>query len=147
MLKSIGSAEPKYLAATDLLIGDMSSINYEFLLYDRPVVLLANEWVKTNFPDIGIKANLNELRLALNHSLSHKNEYQVNRKLWLNRTICQTSEKASKRYIGTILEKSKIANPEFIFIHGGNEVRKTNLLPLVEEVERRGMNCLFIEKK
>ena len=147
MLKIIGSADPKYLAATDLLIGDMSSINYEFLLYDRPVVLLSNDWVETNFPDIGIKTDLSELYSAIKYSFLHKDEYQKNRKLWLNRTISQISEKASKRYIDIILEKSKIVNPEFIFIHGGNMIRKTNLLPLVEEVDRREFKRFLIGKK
>jgi hypothetical protein len=32
--KVIGSADPIYLAAKDILIGDMSNTNYEFLLYD-----------------------------------------------------------------------------------------------------------------
>ena len=56
-MKQIASAEVKYLAATDILIGDMSDINYEFLLFDRPVILIANEWLYENFPDIGIKTN------------------------------------------------------------------------------------------
>lgn len=147
MLKIIGSADPKYLAATDLLIGDMSNINYEFLLYDRPVVLLANDWIKTNFPDIGIKTDLNGLHSAITHSLLHPHEYQMSRKTWLNLTISQTSEKASKRNINTILEKSGIRNPEFCFVDGGNAVRKTNLLPLIEEVDKRGFSYVVLEKK
>ena len=56
--KIIGGADPKFLAATDILIGDMSNINYEFLIFDRPVILLANKWLQNHFPDIGIKTNL-----------------------------------------------------------------------------------------
>ncbi len=36
----------------------MSNANYEFLLYDRPVILLADEWLRSNFSDIGTKATL-----------------------------------------------------------------------------------------
>ena len=32
--KKIGSPDPKYLAATDILISDMSNINYDFLLFN-----------------------------------------------------------------------------------------------------------------
>ena len=53
--KIIHSPDEKYLAATDLLIGDMSDINYEFLIFNRPIILLANKWVKKNWPDIGYK--------------------------------------------------------------------------------------------
>ena len=53
MYVRIGSPDPKYLAATDVLIGDMSNINYEFLLLDRPIILIANNWLKDTFPDIG----------------------------------------------------------------------------------------------
>ena len=35
MFKVVSSPHPKYLAATDILIGDMSNINYEFLLLDN----------------------------------------------------------------------------------------------------------------
>ena len=56
MYVRIGSPDPKYLAATDVLIGDMSNINYEFLLLDRPIILIANNWLKDTFPDIGQKS-------------------------------------------------------------------------------------------
>jgi len=143
-IRQIGSSEAKYLAATDLLIGDMSGINYEFLLFDRPVVLLANDWVKKNFPDIGIKTDLFGLNSTIEHSLQNKMEYQEKRKLWLKRTISQTKEKASKRYIEIIINKSKIVNPQFVFVHGTDAVRKTNLLPLVEEAEKRDYKYSFI---
>lgn len=67
--REIGSAEAKYLAASDILIGDMSNTNYEFLLYDRPVILLANTWVWRYFPDIGLKTALGGLRSAIERSL------------------------------------------------------------------------------
>jgi len=61
-LKLIGSPALTYLAATDILIGDMSDVNYEFLLFDRPIIILANRWVNENFPDIGIKTDITGIR-------------------------------------------------------------------------------------
>ena len=40
--KIIGSSHPKYLAATDILIGDMAGINYEFLIFNRPINININ---------------------------------------------------------------------------------------------------------
>ena len=147
MFRIISNADPKYLAATDLLIGDMSNINYEFLLFDRPIVLLANEWLMKNFPDIGIKTDLRGLQSAIKSSLANANEYQKARELWLERTISQSMESASKRYIDIILNKSDIALPIFIFIHGNSSIRQTNLLPLVEQVQKRGFEHYFIGKR
>jgi hypothetical protein len=147
MLKILGSAEPKYLAATDLLIGDMSNINYEFLLYDRPIVLLANEWVKKNFPDIGIKTDINHLGSDIDSSLKNPDDYKNSRKLWLERTISIKKESASKRYISLIMEKTGINNPEFIFIIGNNAVRKTNLAPLIEEVKNQNFKYTLAKEK
>jgi len=46
MYNIIGSADAKYLAATDILIGDMSNINYEFLLFNKPIILIDNKSIK-----------------------------------------------------------------------------------------------------
>lgn len=146
MFKIIGSADPKYLAATDILIGDMSNTNYEFLLFDRPIILLANEWVRNNFPDIGIKTDNNGLFDAIMHCLQNKEEYRENRRLWLKRTISVTGEKASKRFVDAILERCQFGNPKFCFVHGHNSVRKTNLLPIIEEVKKRGFSYRFCSK-
>jgi len=147
MIRIIGSAHPKYLAATDVLIGDMSNINYEFLLFNRPVVLLANEWVKRNFPDIGIKTTLENLKSGIMRSLQNKAEYESNRKLWRNRTMSMGTDKASSRIIDAIMEGSNISRPEMFFVHGGNPVRKTNLSPLMDEAARRGIAFSVIKRR
>ena len=147
MFKIVGSAAPKYLAATDLLVGDMSNINYEFLLFDRPIVLLANDWVKRNFPDIGPKTDIENLISTIEKSFRNPNDFKDSRRLWREKTISIERNSASHRYIDIILKKSGIVNPEFIFIGGGDAVRKTNLEPLVNEVVSRGLPCLFIRKK
>ena len=45
-VRFVTSSDPKYIAAADILIGDMSDINYEYLLFNRPIILLANKWLK-----------------------------------------------------------------------------------------------------
>lgn len=144
--KLIGSSEPKYLAATDILIGDMSNTNYEFLLYDRPVILLANDWLRKNFPDIGIKTDLNGLPAGIERSLRDPDEFKEQRRNWLKKTIFKPDSPASKRYINIIIEKSGIVNPSMVFIHGNDPVRKTNLIPLVEEAKKRGIVNSFVAK-
>jgi len=133
----IGSSDPRFLCATDLLIGDMSDINYEFLLFDRPIILIANDWLEKNFPNIGMKTNLERLKDDILVSLHDKTLYQAERKKLLDYTISITDEKASKRYIDIMIQRSGIENPEFIFNDGNNEVRKTNLIPLYNEVKKR----------
>ncbi|RJQ24789.1 hypothetical protein C4565_09265 [Candidatus Parcubacteria bacterium] len=147
MLKMLGSAEPKYLAATDILVGDMSNVNYEFLLYDRPIILLANSWVKNNFPDIGIKTDLTNLSKAVSRSLSFPDEYQQQRQMWLKRTIERPPGGPSKAIIDIILERAGIVDPIFVFMHGNNSVRKTNIRPLIEEVSNRKIAFATIGKK
>jgi len=142
--KKIGSAQAKYLAATDILIGDMSNTNYEFLLYDRPVILLANEWLRNNFPDIGIKTDPAGLHDAIERSLQSPDEFKAQRKYWLEKTIYQPDGLTAKRFIDIILPRCQIENPHFIFIHGNNSVRKTNLDPLVRETRSRGIKTGYI---
>jgi len=90
VFQQFGSAEPKYLAATDILIGDMSNINYEFLIYDRPIILLANKWVQENFPDIGIKTDIKGLRAAIASSIECPDEFKAQRRYWLDKRIYKT---------------------------------------------------------
>lgn len=143
-IKQIGSAEAKYLAATDILIGDMSNVNYEFLLYDRPIILLANEWVRSNFPDIGIKTDLEGLERAIKRSISFPHEHVQQRKAWLHKTMYKPNGSTSKRFIDIMLQKSGIRSPRIVFIHGNDSVRKTNLDPLVAEAERRGIPSSYL---
>ena len=144
-VKKIGSAQPKYLAATDIFIGDMSNTNYEFLLFDRPVILLANQWLRKNFPDIGVKTDLTGLEDAIERSLGNPLEYREQREYWLQKTIYKPDGSSSKRCIDIMLEKSRINNPNFVFIHGGDRVvRKTNLEPLVKDAKKRGITTSFV---
>ena len=142
--KQIGSGDLKYLAATDILIGDMSNVNYEFSLFDKPVILLANEWLRENFPDIGIKTDLAGLEDAIKRSLDNPDEYKEQREYWLKKTIHQPDGLSSKRCLNTIVERSEITRPEFVFIHGNNSVCRWSLEPLVAEAEKRGLRTSFV---
>ena len=136
MYVRIGSPDPKYLAATDVLIGDMSNINYEFLLLDRPIILIANNWLKDTFPDIGPKIHINKLEEEIYNALNNPLQFSKERKYWLNQTIEVNKKSASEKYINLMLSKSKLNNPVFCFITGGNSVRETNIKPLVDMVKK-----------
>ena len=145
-LVRIGSADPKYLSATDILIGDMSDINYEFLLFDRPIILLANEWLRENFPDIGIKTDLEGIEDAICRSIEHPNEFQEQRIDWLARTIHEPDGHSAKRVLDTAIQCSGIVTPSFVFIHGDNSVRKTNLNPLLREAKHAKYNVDYVAR-
>ena len=137
----IGSPDPKYLAATDILVGDMSDTNYEFLLYNRPIILLANDWMRKNFPGIGIRTDLNGLKSAIKRSMAHPEEFEKKREYYLAKAIEKPDGRASERIIKIVLEKSGISHPIFYFLDGGDQVLRSNLSPLEEEVKKRGYEC------
>jgi CDP-glycerol glycerophosphotransferase (TagB/SpsB family) len=136
-IKKIGSPHPKYLAATDILISDMSNINYDFLLFDRPIILLANEWLRNNFPDIGIKTELEGLEDSIKRAIEYPMEYHEQRKYWHERTMFRPDGHSSERVIDTIIKRSGFKEPFFLFIHGNNEVSKVHLYPIVEIVKKK----------
>ncbi len=142
----LGSAEPKYLAASDVLIGDMSNINYEFLLFDRPVILLANDWVTRHFPEIGIKTNLEGLANAIHRSLNNPSEFGDHRKFWVDQTMFLPEGGANKFCIDLSIERSGFLNPDFVLIDGNNAVRKTNLQPLIAQIQQRHLSVELIHK-
>ena len=144
--KVVYSPDPKYLSASDILIGDMSDINYEFLIFNRPIILIDNDWVRKEFPDIGIKCDLNNLIDAINQSIQNPKEYETNRNIWLAKTHHKPDGKSSKRVLDKIIEFSKITDPELIFIHGNNEVLKNTVNPIYQEAINQGYSCKFIER-
>jgi len=134
------SSDPKYLAGTDILIGDMSDINYEFLLFNRPIILLANNWLKINFPDIGIKTDLNGLPNAIDRCIKCPDEFEYNRKYWLKKTINKPFKNGSKLILDIIIKKAGLDDPVIILIHGNSSVRKTNLKSIYEEGLKNNYN-------
>ena len=141
----VGDSDAKYLAATDIFIGDMSDINYEFLVFNRPIILLANDWVQKEFPNIGIKCNIESIRNAIERSIAYPNEFEKNRLKWLSKTHHKADGKSSERVLDTILEYANFEHPEIVFISGNNKVLKDTLQPLYNEAKKRELSCKFIE--
>jgi len=144
MFKQINNPDPKYLAATDVLIGDMSDINYEFLLFNRPIILLANEWLKNNFPDIGIKTNLDGLDKAIKRSILKPEEFLKQREYWFKKTMYKPNEKSSKRLIEAAINCSGINKPYILLIHGDNDVLKTHLDPIYNFMRKENIDGDYV---
>lgn len=143
-IRKIGSPDPKYLAATDILISDMSNINYDFLLFNRPIILIANEWLRKNFPDLGIKTDLNGLEDAIDRSIKNPGEFEEQRKYWHKKTMHQPDGNSSNRVVVAVLKHSKIDGPFILLIHGNNEVSKVHLSPLYRVCKERNIRCDYI---
>ena len=145
-IAKISSPDPKYIAATDLLIGDMSDINYEYLVLNRPIILLANVWLEDNFPDIGLKLKCHDLGKGIERCLNNPDEYQMQRELWLKKTIYKPGESAADRVLNTAIDTSGFIDPEIIIIHGDSDVRKSNLLPIYQKAIELGIKAKYINK-
>ena len=142
----IGNSNPKYLAAADILIGDMSDINYEFLYFNRPVILLANEWLIKNFPNLGIKTDLYNLENSIKRSINNPTEFEKERKYWFSEAVHLPDGKSSDRIINKIIENTNIDNPTFTFIHNDNSVIKNTLLPIYYEAIKKGLSAKLVKK-
>ncbi len=145
----IGSPAPKYLSASDILIGDMSDTNYEFLLFDRPIILLANDWLHENFGDIGIFTDLDGLESAINRSIKHPEEYAPKRKHWLKKTIHNPHQANSTAILKKIIHHAKLDGRDpkhFSFVHLNSEVLQTNLRPLFEAAKKLKLKTKFTAK-
>ncbi len=88
-----------YMEASDLLLTDSSSVAYEFLLFDRPIIT----YKATTRRDKGINIiNSDQLEKAIERSLKDPNEYSSNRKSYLNELHPYTDGKSAERIIETI---------------------------------------------
>jgi len=141
--KIIGSPHPKYLAATDILISDMSNISYDFLLYNRPIILIANKWVRGKMPDFGIKTDLEGLDAAIKESIENPKGFEKQRRLWHKKTMYMPDGKSAYRVLDMIIEKSGITNPYILFFHGDNDVSKVHLDPLFSAAQEKLVSCEF----
>jgi len=146
LIRTIGGSDPKYLTATDILIGDMSDINYEFLLFDRPIILLANEWLRENFPHIGIKTDLEGLASAIERSIAHPDEYGAQRGYWHKKTMYNPDGRSSQRVLDAILRRSGIVDPHIVFVTGGDPVIEGTIYPVMAVAQERGIQVACVEK-
>lgn len=126
-------SDAKYLAASDILISDMSDIIYEYLVFDRPIILLSSNWVKKEIPDLGIKCSIDLLGDAIDQSLNNPKEYSAQRQVWLNKTHHKPDRNSSRRVLEAIIQKSRMANPTLFFIHGNNQVVRDTIRPIYNE--------------
>ena len=136
MFKAIGNIEPNIICATDFLIGDMSDINYEYLLLNKPIILLSNPWLVMNFPDLGHRIeSISELSGIL-ESIQLKDHYMGARAKYLKEAFSVSDASSSDVALRTILEVSQIDNPHLVLHHKNNQIYKSNLLPLVESARK-----------
>jgi CDP-glycerol glycerophosphotransferase (TagB/SpsB family) len=142
--KKVYSSDAKYLAASDIMIGDMSDINYEYLVLNRPLILLANEWVMKEYPDIGIKCSLKTLDDAIKRSIDHPDEFADIRKEWLEKTHYKADGHSSKRILEIIINSSKIRNPYLVFLHANNEVLKNTVAPVYREAVNSNIKSRYL---
>ena len=88
-----------YMESSDLLLTDTSSVAYEFLLFDRPIIT----YNATTRRDKGINIiNPSQLEKAIERSLNDPDEYSSNRKSYLNELHPYTDGKSAERIIETI---------------------------------------------
>ena len=144
--KIIVSSHPKYLASSDILIGDMSDTNYEYIIFDRPIILLSNNWLNQNFPEIGLRATVANLEQSIIKTIQYPDEYQSIRSKWLKKTIYKPDGRTSCRVLDEIIKQSKIHTPFFIILHDNCNVKMSNLLPLIDEIKKRNVDFLFQDK-
>lgn len=136
MFKTIGRIEPNILCATDFLIGDMSDINYEYLLLNKPLILLSNSWLKENFPDIGHRIeSVKELSETL-ELIGHKDSFLSARTKVLKEAFSVANVTSSDVALSAILEASQMDNPRLVLHHINNQIYKSNLMPLVKSARK-----------
>jgi hypothetical protein len=145
MFKIVGKSEPNILCITDYLIGDMSDINYEFLLLNRPILLLSNVWLDKNFPSLGLRiSNVYGLSEALD-KIIQKDEFSGQRKKYINQAFAVTDVSNADVTLQTMLSSSQIDNPILAIHHKNNIIYKSNLLPLINSA--RKLNIEVVENQ
>ena len=140
--KVIGRSEPNILCATDYLIGDMSDINYEFLLLNKPIILLSNEWLDENFPCLGMRiSDASQIADALN-TVENNDAFAESRKYFLRKAFAVTDASNADVALHTILSEAKVENPILALHHKNNIIFKSNLMPLRRSAEEIGVKVV-----
>lgn len=93
-----------YLHLADVLVSDTSSVIYEFMALDKPVVTYRT----LSRPDKGIDIQSpEELRIALDRSLSNPDEFSADRKRHLEEVNPRLDGTISKRIIDLLLDPTR----------------------------------------
>jgi CDP-glycerol glycerophosphotransferase (TagB/SpsB family) len=98
-----------WMAASDCMIADTSSVTYEYLLFNRPIITYRAKTRKDK--GINIKDS-GELINAINQSLNDPDEYSNIRKEYIDIIHPYTDGKSSERVINaikTILNENKVS--------------------------------------
>ena len=107
----------EYLLGCDLLIGDTSSIVFEFALLDKPIVLLNNvkyeHYLKIARPGMNESLDLGEIvptdnilsiRQAVDSSLSNPDKYKSRREYWVDKALGYCDGNSTKKIVDKIEE-------------------------------------------
>ncbi len=140
MFRFVHKSSPSILPVTDILIGDMSDINYEFLLTDRPIILLSNNWLDKNFPDLGYRINSPlEIEDAI-YKVNNKDTFSKNRADYKRQAFFIRNNTNSFKTLKKIISMSGIPYPKISIHHKNNEIYKSNLCPLIEAAKELGID-------
>tara|TARA_Y100000768_G_scaffold246091_1_gene186625 strand:- start:9311 stop:10300 length:990 start_codon:yes stop_codon:yes gene_type:complete len=140
LFRFIHKSSPSILPVTDILIGDMSDINYEFLLTDRPIILLSNNWLDKNFPDLGFRIkNPSEIGDAI-YKVTDNDIFSKNRAEYKKQAFFVGNNTNSFVTLKKIILISGIPDPKISIHHKNNEIYKSNLCPLIEVAKNLGID-------
>ena len=151
--KIVNNADSKYLAVTDILIGDMSDIVHEFLIFNRPIILLKNDWVIKEMANIGIKCDISfeDIVRSIKRYQDNSDLYRKERMEWLRKTHYKPDGNSSKRVVESIITKSGIDNPRLVFLHNNNDINYVTIKPIYFKANEMGVQTIlqdrFKEKK
>ncbi len=104
-----------YILGCDLLIGDVSSLVFEFALLDKPIVLLNNTKARNylkmdrndEFLDIGEVVSIDDIShisLAVESSISEPNKYSDRRSYWVDKSMGYCDGNSTERIVDKIEE-------------------------------------------
>jgi len=114
-VKSDYSNKYEYLLGCDLLIGDISSLVFEFSLLNKPVVLLNNPKIRNYLNVDGYNESLDlgdiisiddfsKLREAVDNSISFPDRYYEKRSYWVDKALGYCDGKSTDRIVDKIEE-------------------------------------------
>ena len=130
-VKFDNSTDGKILAYTDFLIGDMSDINYEYLLTNRPVIILSNKWLINNLPKMGPFCNkITDVENTVKNLLENPTKHSVNYNKIKNLAYVSTESNQCALSVQAIAKRYDISQATFNIIDNQLDLYKGNLDPL-----------------
>jgi CDP-glycerol glycerophosphotransferase (TagB/SpsB family) len=90
-----------YLHAADVLISDTSSVVYEFMVLDKPIITFQTKGAKDKGIDI---ENVHQLRPAIDRCFNYPDEYKAMRLKHIHRVNPYTDGNISKRIVNELIQ-------------------------------------------